>query len=201
MLFVSNFVFGAKSGYFSPSLEEARLLHTWSLSVEEQFYLGFPLLLALLFRRAPRHMGLVLGALTVASLGLAEWGWRHVPDINFFFTFSRVWELLAGAATALTLNRRVVGPNAAFATAGVGLIMYALIFHSDATPYPSLATGVPVLGTALVILFASGQSGVGRVLATRPMVAVGLVSDSAICGTSHSSPLPGSRAAMPPRRW
>lgn len=179
VLFVSNFVFGAKSGYFSPSLEEAPLLHTWSLSVEEQFYLFFPLLLALCFRHAPRHIGLIFGVLAAASLGLAEWGWRHEPDINFFFTFSRAWELLVGAGTALALNRRPIAPQAALATFGLGLILYALVFHSDATPYPSLATLVPVLGTALVILYASPVTGVGLVLAARPMVVVGLLSYSA----------------------
>lgn len=179
LLFVANFVFGAKAGYFSPALEEAPLLHTWSLSVEEQFYLFFPLLLALMYRRSPRHIGLILTVLAAASLGLAEWGWRHAPDINFFFTLSRVWELFVGAVTALILHRRTVPPQGALAAAGLALILYAMVFHSDATPYPSLATVVPVLGTALLILFASGQSGVGRVLASRPLVAIGLISYSA----------------------
>ena len=179
ILFISNFLFGAKSGYFSPALEEAPLLHTWSLSVEEQFYLAFPLLLALLYRHAPRHLGLILGSLTVASLALAEWGWRHEPDINFFFTFSRVWELLAGAICAHILHRRTLAPRPALAALGLAFILFAITFHSDATPYPSLATVVPVLGTALLILFASGRSGVGRALAIKPMVAVGLISYSA----------------------
>ncbi len=179
VLFASNFVFGAKSGYFSPALEEAPLLHTWSLSVEEQFYLGFPLLLALLYRRCPRHIGLVLGLLTLASLGLAEWGWRHEPDVNFFFTFSRGWELLSGTIAALILNRRPVPSQSLAAALGLCMILYSLIFHSDLTPYPSLATLVPVVGTVLLILFANAASGVGRWLAMRPMVAVGLVSYSA----------------------
>ena len=179
ILFVSNFVFGAKSGYFSPALEEAPLLHTWSLSVEEQFYLGFPLLLALLCRHSPRHLGLILGLLALASLALAEWGWRQAPDINFFFTFSRVWELLAGAICAHILHRRTLAPQPALAALGLAFILFAITSHSDATPYPSLATVVPVLGTALLILFANGKSGVGRALAVRPMVAIGLISYSA----------------------
>ncbi len=179
VLFVSNFVFGAKSGYFSPTLEEAPLLHTWSLSVEEQFYLAFPPLLALLYHRLPRQTGLILGALALASLGLAEWGWRTAPDINFFFTFSRAWELLAGTLAALVLHRHTIAPKASLAALGLGLILYALVFHSDATPYPSLATVVPVAGTALILLFGAADSGVGRVLALRPLVAIGLVSYSA----------------------
>ena len=179
VLFVSNFVFGAKSGYFSPALEEAPLLHTWSLSVEEQFYLAFPPLLALLYHRLPRLTGLVLALLALASLGLAEWGWRNEPDINFFFTFSRAWELLAGTGAALLLHHRRISPRASLAALGMGMILYALLFHSDATPYPSLATLVPVGGTALILLFGTADRGVGRVLARRPFVAVGFVSYSA----------------------
>ena len=184
VLFISNFVFAAKKGYFQPSEEEAPLLHTWSLAVEEQFYLLFPLLLWFVMRRAPHRVGLVVTLLFAASLGLAEWGWRHYPDLNFFFTLSRFWELLAGTATALLLRRGWVGPSGragpeALALVGLALIGSALVWQSETTPYPSLAGLVPVGGTVLLILYARPGTWVARVLTLRPMVGIGLISYSA----------------------
>jgi len=184
ILFISNFVFGAKKGYFQPSEEEAPLLHTWSLAVEEQFYLLFPLLLWLIVRRAPQRVGLMVAVLFAASLGLAEWGWRHHPDINFFFTLSRFWELLAGTATALWLRRGWVGPTGraapeALALVGLALIFAALMLQSETTPYPSAAGLVPVGGTVLLILYARPGTWVARLLTLRPMVGIGLISYSA----------------------
>lgn len=184
ILFISNLVFGAKKGYFQPSEEEAPLLHTWSLAVEEQFYLLFPLLLWLMVRRAPQRVGLMVAVLFAASLGLAEWGWRHHPDINFFFTLSRFWELLAGTATALWLRRGWVGPTGraapeALALVGLALILAALMLQSETTPYPSVAGLVPVGGTVLLILYARPGTWVARLLTLRPMVGIGLISYSA----------------------
>ncbi|MDP3961286.1 MAG: acyltransferase family protein [Pseudorhodobacter sp.] len=184
ILFISNFVFGARKGYFQPSEEEAPLLHTWSLAVEEQFYLLFPLLLWFVVRRAPQRVGLMVALLFVASLALAEWGWRHHPDINFFFTLSRFWELLAGTATALWLRRGPVWPQHgaganALALAGLALIIAALALQSETTPYPSAAGLVPVGGTVLLILYARSGTWVARLLTLRPMVGIGLISYSA----------------------
>lgn len=184
ILFISNFVFGANKGYFTPSEEEAPLLHTWSLAVEEQFYLLFPLLLWFMVRRAPQRVGLMVGLLFATSLGLAEWGWRHHPDINFFFTLSRFWELLAGTATALWLRRGWPGPvgraaQEILALAGLALIIAALELQSETTPYPSVAGLVPVGGTVLLILYARPGTRVAQLLTLRPMVGIGLISYSA----------------------
>lgn len=179
VLFISNLLFAANSGYFSPILEEAPLLHTWSLSVEEQFYLVFPLILAATLRRVPRALPYVIGAMALASLAIAEWGWRNEPDINFFFTLSRFWELLAGSAAALILRRRKLAPQGGLAALGLAMILGAMIWQDETTPYPSIHTLLPVGGTVLLVLFAQAGTLVAWILSLRVMVAVGLISYSA----------------------
>lgn len=178
-LFVSNVHFWENVNYFGPDVAQMPLLHIWSLAVEEQFYLVFPLIL-LLFRR--RFWGLALTflfLLAALSLALSEWGWRNEPDVNFFFTFSRFWELLAGAIAALLARHAMVRANGALAMLGLALILGSMVVFDETTPVPSLYALVPVLGSVLVLLF--GQSGtfVARLLSLRWMVGVGLVSYSA----------------------
>lgn len=179
LLLVSNFLFGANSGYFSPALEEAPLLHTWSLSIEEQYYLLFPLLLAAVLRRFPGALSWVLWSLALASLALAEWGTRVEPEMNFFFSLSRFWELLAGSIVAIYVHRRPVLPNGPAALAGLALVLGTMLLHGERTPYPSLHSLLPVGGTVLLILFAGPGTVVHRLLTIPPMIGIGLISYSA----------------------
>lgn len=179
LMFVSNLLFGANSGYFSPALEEAPLLHTWSLSIEEQYYLLFPLLLAALLRRGPRMVTLGLSGMAVASLALAQWGAVAEPEVNFFFSLSRFWELLAGSLAAWIAHRHPLKSHGPAAMLGLGLILGAMLWHSDRIPYPSVYTLMPVVGTGLVILFAGADNLTGRLLSLPPMVGIGLISYSA----------------------
>lgn len=179
ILFLSNFYFLSQVGYFAPDAELQPLLHTWSLVVEEQYYLLFPPLLALLWRRSHRATVVTLAIVACLSLGLAEWAWRENPARNFFFTGSRVWELLAGSLAALTLHKRAIAPHPGAAAVGAGLVAVALLALDATTPFPSLWTLIPVLGTVLIILFAGPDRGVGRVLALPALVGIGLVSYSA----------------------
>ena len=101
--FSSNFLFWMETGYFSPSAEAKPLLHTWSLAVEEQYYLFFPLFISLFWRAGRRViLGLILFGILV-SLLLSEWGWRNAPTANFYLAPSRFWELLAGSAAAFAV--------------------------------------------------------------------------------------------------
>ena len=179
VLFVSNFLFAANSGYFSPALEEAPLLHTWSLAVEEQFYLLFPLLLALLYGRARLVLLPAIGALAALSFGTAIWLGAFEPQANFFFTLSRVWELLVGAAAALWIRKHEHRPNEAGAAFGLTAIVVSFLMHSENTRYPGVATLLPVLGTAAILLWAGSTTRVGRLMASYPFVSVGLISYSA----------------------
>lgn len=179
LLFLSNILFGANSGYFAPALEEAPLLHTWSLSIEEQYYLLFPLILAALLRRGTRSVTMGLWGMAAASLVLAQGGSIAEPEMNFFFSVSRFWELLAGSLTAWHLHRRPLAANGLAALLGLVLIVAAMILHSERTPYPSVYTLMPVTGSVLVILFAGRGTMVGRLLALPPMTGIGLISYSA----------------------
>ena len=178
-LFISNLLFGAQLGYFSPDAAERPLLHTWSLSVEEQFYVFFPLLLLLcwkLGRRVPLWITVILG---VASLSLAQYGaWRD-QSLNFYFTGSRVWELMAGALAALAERhwgrQRREGP----AAAGFAALALPLFLFQAATPSPSLVTAIPVAGTAVFLLYGRTGTRISRALSLKPVVAIGLISYSA----------------------
>jgi peptidoglycan/LPS O-acetylase OafA/YrhL len=178
-LFVSNILFWQKTDYFAPAAEENPLLHTWSLAVEEQFYIVFPLLLLVLWRfgRNPVLWSIVL--LSLASLALAEWGSRNAPVANFFLIVPRIWELGAGAICALVLHGRPVRENTILSTLGLGLIVVSVFAFDGNTPFPSLYALAPVGGTALIVLFAGPGTPVGRLLSLPAFVGIGLISYSA----------------------
>ena len=130
VLFASNIQFWLTTNYFSPAEMLVPLIHTWSLAVEEQFYLVFPILLAGLWRVAPRHVltWLVLGAL--ASLAFSEWSWRTEPEANFFLAPTRAWELLSGAAAAVYCARRgVVAGGQILSGLGLAIVKHIVKRH------------------------------------------------------------------------
>ncbi len=179
LLFVSNFYFEENTGYFDPAAEAQPLLHTWSLAVEEQFYLVFPLLLLTLSRRAPGATPIVLAALLLASLVAAEIGARRFADTNFYMLPTRLWELLAGALCALALAGGPPRPHRLFSALGLALIVGSVLLLSPDAPTPSLAIAPAVLGAVLVILFAGPGAETTRLLSHPALVGVGLVSYSA----------------------
>ena len=181
--FWSNVLFWRKSGYFEPSAELNPLLHTWSLAVEEQFYIIFPIFLLIM-----RRFGLArtLGSLFIfflASLALAEFGAYAHPSATFFLLPTRGWELLIGVFAAFYLNRRgfVEGKilNETLSLLGLVLIAYSIFVFDHTTPFPSLFAIVPTVGTGLVIVFARPETTVSRLLSYRLIVGIGLVSYSA----------------------
>lgn len=178
-LFSSNILFWREAGYFDSSATEKPLLHTWSLAVEEQYYLFFPVLLFLLWRHGHRKALLWIAILSALSLVMSEWGWRHKPEANFYLLPTRTWELLAGSICALLVRVKGVRRNEGLSLAGLAMIAVANFIYDEHTPFPSLFSLLPVLGACLVILFATADSLVGRALSWRPMVAIGLISYSA----------------------
>ncbi len=179
--FASNVLFWLESGYFEASAELKPLLHTWSLAVEEQYYLLFPLLLLALRRLGGKPTAVVLALIAIASLALAQWSSSRHPGANFYLLHTRAWELLAGALVALKPG--VPGePPARGADAwgwlGLALVLGAVFAFDHTTPFPSLWTIVPVLGSVLLVRFARSDAGVGRLLASRPLVGLGLISYS-----------------------
>ncbi len=184
--FTSNVFFWHESGYFDTLNETKPLLHTWSLAIEEQYYLIFPPLLALLWRFMRRRVALVVAAVAVASFLMATfWGPGHAVA-NFYLLPTRAWELLLGALIALTpaLRDRALGetPRAGdewLAALGLALLLAATVAFDAHTPVPGIPALIPTVGTALILTCAHPHTRVARVLAWRPVVAVGLVSYSA----------------------
>lgn len=179
VLFVSNLYFLDSAGYFATGTEHAPLLHTWSLAVEEQYYLLFPLVLLVLGRFSRRWYFVCIGALALASLAFAEWAARAYPDENFFFTLSRLWELFAGSLCAVAVFQRPQQSNQFLGALGLAMIVGAVLFYDAGTPFPSVYALAPVGGTALVILFAARGTIVARLLSLRGFTAIGLISYSA----------------------
>jgi len=175
----SNILFWQEEGYFSASAELKPLLHTWSLAVEEQYYLLFPLLLLLLWRLGRSRVFWIVLSIAILSLLLSEWGWRNEPSANFYLAPSRAWELLGGSICAfLTMGREQRTSNP-LSAAGLLLIVFSIFYYDASTPFPSLYALAPVGGTMLIILFAGKTTWVSRLLSTAPFVGIGLISYSA----------------------
>ncbi len=181
VLAVSNIQFWQQAGYFDAPAELKPLLHTWSLAVEEQYYIVFPLLAMLGYRYFRRRLVAVLVALAAVSFGASLWAVAHAPDAAFYLAPFRIWELLVGALLAMAGPRLALGwwGGTAVAAAGVGAIGYAVAAFSQVTPFPGAAALLPCLGTGMVIWACDqGGNGVKRVLAWRPLVLIGLISYS-----------------------
>ena len=185
-LFASNILFWRTSGYFDTAAELKPLLHTWSLAVEEQFYLLFPCFILLVWNQGKRCVVIILIIVFCASLTAAQWGSMHKPVAAFFLLPTRGFEILIGtfAAYHLYLNKKsrnvqIYLINEAFGLIGLFLILIAVFVFDKRTPTPSLFTLVPTVGTLFIILFANYKTLVGRILGSSTFVGVGLISYSA----------------------
>ncbi|UGB37201.1 acyltransferase family protein [Frateuria soli] len=182
LLSLSNVQLWQSLDYFHPTADLNPLLMTWSLGVEEQFYLVAPLVMLLLPRLALCARPMVLGGLIVGSLGLAVWAVRIQPGAAFYLLPTRAWELAAGVLVGvLEIHRiglRVRGPAAeALAWAGLLLIALPVMSYGRDTVFPGWTAVPPVLGSAL--LLSTPQAALNRrVLALPPLRAIGLVSYS-----------------------
>jgi peptidoglycan/LPS O-acetylase OafA/YrhL len=179
LFFLSNVWFFMETGYFGGSAATMPLLHCWSLAVEEQFYIAFPVLLRLCAGRSPAFRLKLVTAIAVASFGLAVWKQADSDSFAFYLLPPRAWELFAGALLAMAkvpaVERRLVREG--LALGGMGLILFAVVTYSRTTIFPGVAALAPVLGAVLLIHSAPGTQ-VGRLLSTPPLVGVGLISYS-----------------------
>jgi peptidoglycan/LPS O-acetylase OafA/YrhL len=180
-MFISNILFMRQDGYFNPASDFKPLLHTWSLSVEEQYYILFPLLMVLLTRFL-RHWRWMLFGLLIVSFALNVWVIKRQPDAAFFLLPMRAWELLCGAMLAVipASDRKLPSwTHQAVSLAGLAAVLYAIFGFTKYTPFPGWAALLPVLG-ATAMIWAQGHSPtlVGRLLSLRGMVGVGLISYS-----------------------
>ncbi|MEX1670639.1 acyltransferase family protein [Zhongshania guokunii] len=180
IFFSNNILLTITSGYWEAASEFKPLVHMWSLGVEEQFYVVFPVLLMILWRFNFRRIYLPIIFIFFVSLCIAEYGIINFPNANFYLLPSRAWELLAGSMVAVYLfSIGDVRGNDYLGMAGVLMIFYAIFFYDSETPFPSFYTLVPVAGTVLIILFIKQGTLLHRVIANRAFVGIGLVSYSA----------------------
>ncbi len=180
VLFVSNFYDLATVSYFHVDSSYEPLLHLWSLAIEEQFYIVYPLALLLLLRYAPHRLVLLLGVAALASFALCAWLSLRNPVAAFYFTPARAWELLLGALTAKATTRPAPG-FALEAAAGIGFasILVALTLFQGSLDFPVASVALPCGGTALLIWASEDRPTlVSRALSNRVFVFVGLISYS-----------------------
>ena len=181
VFFCSNILFWLQSGYFAAQPEARPLLHTWSLGVEEQFYVVFPVLLVLLSRYFPRRLIAITLALSVLSFGFNVLSVSAHPSLAFFLAPPRVWELFIGALLAmgaLAAPSRIIWSEFA-SLLGVGLIGFAVFGFSKGTTFPGFAALLPTMGAAAIIWAGTGQTGrVTRLLSHPAPVLIGKISYS-----------------------
>jgi peptidoglycan/LPS O-acetylase OafA/YrhL len=178
-LFANNILLFITSNYWDLASEFKPLLHTWSLAVEEQYYILFPVFLLLVWQFGKNKVFWITAILLAISLILSEWSWRNNPTANFYLAPTRAWELLFGSMVALTVKRYGVRDSNILSFLGLIAIIFSILFYDETTPVPSIYALVPVLGTALIILYANKQTLVAKLLSTKILVGIGLISYSA----------------------
>lgn len=177
VLSVSNFLFWSESNYFDALATTKPLLHTWSLSVEEQFYLIWPVTLLILYRAFGRWgAAAALAVIGLASLALAQFWLKWDPAAAFYMLPARAMELgIGGLMVWIGLPRRQ-WLSSGLAATGLAAIVAATVLYTDGTAFPGIAALLPCLGTALFI--AGSRSKVGTLFAFGPVVWMGKISYS-----------------------
>ncbi|OHV76832.1 acyltransferase family protein [Rhizobium sp. LCM 4573] len=181
-IFMSNMYFWKASGYFAADSVFSPLLHTWSLSVEEQYYIFMPIATFIIYRFLGKRWLLTLLPVILVSFALSVYATTTAPTANFYVLPTRAWELLIGAALALgtipVVRSRWLAEVIGFL--GLGLIAFAVFTFDETTPFPGLNALYPCLGSVLLIYIGKSPA---RPLATSilslpPMVGIGLISYS-----------------------
>ena len=167
------------SNYFDVGVGKKLLFHTWSLGVEEQYYLFFPIFLILFWSSGKKNIVWVIAILASFSFILSEWGWRNDPIFNFYLSPTRAWELFAGSLVAFYLDNKSQQSNQLKSFVGIMLIVFPIYFYDETTPFPSIFTLAPIIGAALIIIFADNKTLVAKMLSSKYLVGIGLISFSA----------------------
>ncbi len=181
LTFVANIGFWTETGYFGGDAELKPLLHLWSLGVEEQFYLAWPLVLMAAWRMGMRRITQLCVGLGLASLIASVALTPHYPEASYFLPFTRAWELLAGSLLALSTYHQQLNWRSTHIRDGIGLLGFIALFGGffvidSSRPFPGGWALLPVLGASLLI--ASGPPSIINrfVLSSKPLVWIGLIS-------------------------
>ena len=175
--YFTNTQYGAEDSLLQP------FLHTWSLGVEEQFYILFPIVLLLAYKFAKNHLVTIISVLILISLTFGDWQSTKNTQLNFFMLTSRLWELGIGSLLAfyeLKFGRvKHKFRIQIMPLLGLAMIVYSIVLFNNKTPHPSFITLLPSMGTALIILYSVNRTDlVGKFLSWKPIVGVGLISYS-----------------------
>lgn len=176
--FVSNLFFWQTVDYFEVNADNIPLLHTWTLSVEEQFYIFFPLFIIACWALKTRSIVALIILLTITSFALSEYSWRHFPTANYYLPVTRAWELMLGCLCAFYLQKNSVKSSQIGSVVGLFCVILSILLYTEDTPFPSLYALLPTLGTVLLILTTTPQTFVGQILSHRYLVGLGLISYS-----------------------
>ncbi|MTD28353.1 acyltransferase family protein [Erwinia sorbitola] len=180
LLSVSNIFFWKTTGYFDGPADLKPLLHTWSLAVEEQFYIIFPIILLLVIRLFRSRTTQVMLLVIVGSLLLSIYGVTRKPTFTFYMLPTRAWEMALGGIIAIAgLEAKTAHYSAslkhAMSLSGLALILFGFLWLDTTMPFPAWNALYPCLGSFLIIL-AGQQSVVSRLLALKPVVYIGMIS-------------------------
>jgi len=180
LVFVSNFLLLRKPGYFDPSTQENPFLHTWSLSVEEQFYIFFPLIIYTLLRYASDKWKRGLVLIAILSFAVNILVVSYSTQKAFYWPHTRAWQLLCGAllATGIIKSASKQWLNNLLSVAGILMVLTAVVLYQENTQYPGWYALLPVAGACCIIYSTVNGTLAHRLLASRPMVFVGKISYS-----------------------
>jgi len=179
--FFSNIHFWTEAGYFEGEAQLKPLLHTWSLAVEEQYYIFFPLLVMLIGRFFRPKISHILTGIAILSFGWNIYELQHDPSGAFYFAHLRAWELLIGSILALNPISTDAKPiiRNLLSVIGLGMIIVPIFLYSENTIFPGFAAAIPALGTALIIYSGiKSPTFINKLLSLPPFVFIGLISYS-----------------------
>ena len=182
IFFYSNFFFWKNAPYFSVGSELKPLLHLWSLSIEEQFYIVFPFLMIFLIKYKSNIIYFILILFFFLSLGLSEWGSNTHKVANFYLPFTRAWEILIGVITAFYLNNNNIKYSQKIrnmiVTISFTVIILSFLLFNNNTPTPSSIILIPTISTMLIIIFLNKECIIYKALSYKPLIYIGLMSYS-----------------------